>query len=66
MATIEDHRLARDLACGAGDLLIRLRDRLLTSGTAADAVRSCGDLAAHQYLIDRLRTLRTDARTGAA
>jgi 3'(2'), 5'-bisphosphate nucleotidase len=60
MATVEDHRLARDLARGAGDLLIRLRDRLVASGVAVDTIRSCGDLAAHQYLIDRLRAERPD------
>jgi 3'(2'), 5'-bisphosphate nucleotidase len=60
MATVEDHRLARDLACGAGDLLIRLRDRLLASDADVDTIRSCGDLAAHQYLVDRLRAERPD------
>ncbi|MBU6216291.1 MAG: 3'(2'),5'-bisphosphate nucleotidase CysQ [Acidobacteria bacterium] len=60
MATVEDHRLARELATGAGDLLIRLRDRLVASGADVDTIRTCGDLAAHHYLVDRLRAERPD------
>lgn len=60
MATPDDHRLAATLAAGTGTLLVRLRDRLVADGTAADVVKRCGDLAAHQYLVDRLAAERPD------
>lgn len=60
MATPDDHRLAAELAERTGTLLLRLRDRLVADGTSADVVKRCGDLAAHQYLTDRLAAERPD------
>ena len=60
MATPDDHRLAAELAERTGMLLLRLRDRLVADGASADVVKRCGDLAAHQYLVDRLAAERPD------
>jgi hypothetical protein len=60
MATPDDHRLAAELAERTGTLLLRLRDRLVADGASADVVKRCGDLAAHQYLVDRLATERPE------
>ena len=60
MAGVEDHELARELAVGAGRLLVRLRDRLVAAGADVDTLRTAGDLSAHQYLVDRLRVERPD------
>ncbi len=62
VASIDDHRLARELADGAGRLLVRLRERLAGTDAGPGVVRAAGDLAAHQYLVDRLR----DERPGDA
>jgi len=59
VADTSDHLLAENLAGGAGVLLIRLRDRLTSAGADPDVLRTAGDLAAHQYLLDRLRNERS-------
>jgi len=58
VADPSDHLLAEELARGAGALLVRLRDRLEALGADDRVVRDVGDLAAHQYLVDRLRAER--------
>ncbi len=60
MADRSDHLLAEDLAVGAGILLVRLRDRLRVLGVDERVAKDVGDLAAHQYLVDRLRAERPD------
>jgi len=49
-----DHRLAADLAEGAGQLLVALRDELVAAGAAADTLRAEGDQRSHRYLMDQL------------
>ncbi len=54
MANPEDHRLARELADGAGVLLLELRERLVAEGAEPRAIKEAGDRAAHELLVARL------------
>jgi len=60
VATQDDHRLARDLAQEAGQLLLRLRDQLLAEGVTGKELGARGDAAAHALLVGRLATERPD------
>ena len=54
----DDHRLAADLARRAGELLIRLRRRLVGEGAPAAVLRAEGDRQAHELLATELLTAR--------
>ncbi len=60
MATNDDHRLARDLAQEAGELLVDLRTQLIADGVIGKALGARGDAAAHALLMDRLATQRPE------
>ncbi|MCC6183468.1 MAG: 3'(2'),5'-bisphosphate nucleotidase CysQ [Microthrixaceae bacterium] len=62
MATADDHRLARDLAREAGDLLLSMQHAAAggTSTTDPRDLGDRGDAAAHRLLVDRLGALRPD------
>ena len=62
MATTDDHRLAAELAAGAGSLLAALRQRLVDSNAPPAVLRHEGDRQAHYYLMDAL----VDRRPGDA
>ncbi|MGE0796078.1 MAG: 3'(2'),5'-bisphosphate nucleotidase CysQ [Acidimicrobiia bacterium] len=53
--TGDDHRLARELAAGAGALLLALRAE---GGRSADELRAAGDRRAHVQLAERLAAAR--------
>ncbi len=55
--TLEDHRLARELAGSAGRLLVQLRR---DSGLAGAELRSAGDRAAQLHLAERLEATRPE------
>jgi 3'(2'), 5'-bisphosphate nucleotidase len=55
-----DHLLAADLARGAGDVLLAVRERLVAAGAAASELKAEGDAAAHAYLMERLAAERPD------
>jgi 3'(2'), 5'-bisphosphate nucleotidase len=55
-----DHLLAADLAKGAGELLLDVRERLVAAGAGAAELKAEGDRIAHEYLMERLATLRPD------
>ncbi len=67
MVLLSDDLVARDLAAGAGELLIGLREaagamspEAVIEPQAADALRRQGDLQSHQFLASRLGLLRAD------
>ena len=62
MATTDDHRLAAELATGAGSLLAVLRQRLVDNNAPPAVLRHEGDRQAHHYLMDAL----VDRRPGDA
>jgi 3'(2'), 5'-bisphosphate nucleotidase len=53
-----DGTLARELADGAGAVLLRLRAQSAADGTVAEVLRERGDRASHEYLATRLAELR--------
>ncbi|MGE5291791.1 MAG: 3'(2'),5'-bisphosphate nucleotidase CysQ [Micromonosporaceae bacterium] len=55
---VDDHRLAHDLAAGAGQLLLDLRDR--TGFGDQGALRAAGDRLSHQYITAALADARPD------
>ena len=55
---VDDHRLAHDLAAGAGQLLLDLRDRTGFGDQAA--LRAAGDRQSHQYITAALAAARPD------
>lgn len=61
MATEDDHRLARELARAAGELLLSMQ-RAATGDPVDDprALGSRGDIAAHRLLVDGLADARPD------
>lgn len=56
----EDHRLAHELATGAGQLLLEIRARLVARGAGPYELRREGDQLANRWLVDRLHTERPD------
>ncbi len=58
--TPDDHRVAAELALGAGQLLVSLREDLFAKGVDPAEIKDQGDLAAHNYLMERLATLRPE------
>jgi 3'(2'), 5'-bisphosphate nucleotidase len=59
-ATLDDHRLARELATGAGELLVDLRAELMSTGADLATIKAEGDRQAHDWLMDQLATQRPD------
>lgn len=59
-ATPDDHRLAAELASGAGALLVELRRRLTDEGADPRTLKDTGDRRAHEYLMERLAAERPD------
>jgi len=59
-ANTDDHRLARDLAEGAGRLLLALRDELGARGVEPKELKDEGDRRAHVWLMERLAEARPD------
>lgn len=59
-ADLDDHALAAALAEEAGDLLLRLRERLVAEGATAADLKAEGDRQSHELLVARLAQLRPD------
>ncbi len=59
-ATSEDHQLAHDLAAETGELLMAVRDRLVTAGATAGELKDTGDSEAHNLIVQRLAEARPD------
>jgi len=58
MATPDDHVLAEALATQAGELLLEVRDRLVSEGAEAGDLREQGDRQAHAFLMGSLAKMR--------
>lgn len=56
----DDHRLAAELATGAGELLVSLRAELHAEGVDPKALKDAGDQRSHVWLMDRLAAERPD------
>jgi 3'(2'), 5'-bisphosphate nucleotidase len=56
----DDHLLAAELAEGAGQLLLEVRERLTREGATSAELKGAGDAAAHTYLMERLDEARPD------
>ena len=56
--TLDDHRLAAQLATEAGELLLELRARLTIADAPPAMLKAEGDRQAHELLIGRLAELR--------
>lgn len=54
MATIDDHRFARDLAEEAGRLLLDLRAELVEAGAPPSELKAEGDRRSHELIMRRL------------
>lgn len=59
-ATPNDHRLAADLADGAGRLLVELRHRLQAEGAEGRTLKDEGDRQAHELLMQGLAGRQVD------
>lgn len=59
MDSRNDAQLAHDLAAGAGEVLLRIRDDFPADGDGK-ALKSAGDLGAHDYLMAALAQARPD------
>lgn len=59
-ATESDHLLARDLAEGAGKVLLEVRARLVAAGASAGELKAEGDRLAHEHLMAALAAARPD------
>jgi 3'(2'), 5'-bisphosphate nucleotidase len=53
-----DHALAVDLARRAGTLLLEVRSELVAAGAEERAIKDAGDLRSHDWLMERLASLR--------
>ena len=60
VASEDDHRLAADLAVGAGEVLLALREELASAGATSSELKDAGDRAAQEYLARRLADERPD------
>lgn len=58
--SLEDHRLARDLARSVGDQLVALRHELTERGAPPDELRDAGDRSAHVALLQALSDARPE------
>jgi len=58
--TPADHRLAADLATGAGELLVALRAELSSQGVGKEELKDAGDRRSHVWLMERLADQRPD------
>ncbi|MDP7549912.1 MAG: 3'(2'),5'-bisphosphate nucleotidase CysQ [Acidimicrobiales bacterium] len=58
MATPDDHVLAEALATQAGELLLEVRDRLVSEDAEAEDLRKQGDRQAHAFLMESLAAER--------
>ena len=56
----DDHSLAARLAQETGEILVKLRDRLVTEGTTHWELKDAGDLAAHNFIVETLHRERPD------
>ena len=56
----DDHSLAARLAQETGEILVKLRDRLVTEGTTHWELKDAGDLAAHNFIVETLDRERPD------
>lgn len=56
--TSDDHRLAAELATGAGELLVALRAELHGRGVDGKELKDAGDRRSHEYLVERLASDR--------
>jgi len=59
MATPDDHVLAEALATQAGELLLEVRDRLVSEDAEAEDLRKQGDRLAHAFLMESLAAERS-------
>ncbi len=59
-ASLEDHRLAAQLADEAGRLLVELRARLHAGDAPSAVLKAQGDRQAHEFLMERLQAARPD------
>ena len=59
-ASLEDHRLAAQLADEAGRLLVELRARLHAADAPGAVLKAQGDRQAHELLMERLQAARPD------
>lgn len=55
-----DHLLAAELARGAGELLLQVRERMVASGAGSWELKAEGDRLAHEYLMEHLAAQRPD------
>ncbi len=60
MATIDDHRVAAQLATEAGQLLLGVRAELAGTGAAPGALKASGDRRSHELLVSRLQAMRPE------
>ncbi len=56
----DDHELAMQLATQAGDLLLSVREDLVTRGAEASTIRDEGDRRSHEWLTQQLAAARPD------
>ena len=56
----DDHSLAARLAEETGEILVKLRNRLLTEGTTHWELKDAGDMAAHEFIVETLNRERPD------
>ncbi|HJL83350.1 MAG TPA: 3'(2'),5'-bisphosphate nucleotidase CysQ, partial [Acidimicrobiales bacterium] len=61
MATPDDHVLAEALATQAGELLLEVRDRLVSEDAEAEDLRKPGDRPAHTLPMESLAAGRAGA-----
>ena len=57
-SAMSDHTLAVDLAHRAGALLLEVRAELVAAGADERTIKDAGDLRSHDWLMERLATLR--------
>ncbi len=55
-----DHELAARLATEAGELLLRVREQLVSEGAYSWQLMDTGDLSAHRFLVQALKEARPD------
>ncbi len=59
-ASLQDHRLAAQVADEAGRLLVELRARLHAGDAPSAVLKAQGDRQAHEFLMERLQAARPD------
>lgn len=58
--TLDDHRLAIEIASRTGVLLTGVRQKMLERGTDHWSLKDAGDMAAHRFIIETLAKARPD------